>query len=97
MKEITIVLGRKENVILIDDDSSDLFSYSQELSKTFMMTNTFIIETTSGCFVGKPGSILSFVIKDLESKEEKKVTIEDKEVQSTTIEGGELVGVITDE
>lgn len=80
MKKIVIYQENSDRVILLDDDSTNLETYTKELSKLLESSKVCIIETTSGNFLVKPSKIISLFVYELplnsENKKEEIVKIE---------------------
>ena len=69
MKKITIYTDESQNLILIDDDDTDLIVYTKEISKILELTKVCILETSSGNAVLKPSKINSIFVTELSSPE----------------------------
>ena len=65
MKKIVIYQENSDPITLLDNDSSDMESYSNDTSKILELSKVCILETTSGNILIKPSKINSIFITDL--------------------------------
>ncbi len=72
MKKIVIHQENSEIITLLDDDSTDIESYSNEMVKVLESQKVCIIETTSGNVLLKPTKITSIFVTELEEANIKK-------------------------
>ena len=62
MKKIKIFQEDNEPVVLHDFDSSDLYTYTKNITKILEVSNVAILETSSGCFIARPYKICGLLI-----------------------------------
>ena len=75
MKKIVIHQKNLENIILIDNDSRDLITYTKEISKIMELSKVCILETTSGNIILKPSEISSITVLEFEFEKEEPIKI----------------------
>jgi len=69
MKKIVIYNDESNCLTLIDDDDTDINSYSKEISKVLESSKICILETSSGNAILKPSKINSMFVTELDSPE----------------------------
>lgn len=93
MKSIVVFQESGESITLLDDDSTDLSEYSQNLTALLEISNVSILETSEGSLIARPSKInfikVSEVKEELEVEEEPPV--EEKEEPTE-----EHIDIITD-
>ena len=65
MKKIIIYNDESKELILIDDDDTELTAYTKQVSKIMESTKVCILETSSGNTILKPSKINSIFITEL--------------------------------
>jgi hypothetical protein len=65
MKKITIYNDESQELILIDDDDTDLTLYTKQVSKILESQKICILETSSGNAILKPSKINSIFVTEL--------------------------------
>jgi hypothetical protein len=71
MKKIVINQKGSKIIELLDDDQTDLTTYTKEISKIMEMTKFCILETTSGNIIVKPSEISSINVLEFDIKKHK--------------------------
>lgn len=66
MKKIVIHQENSDIITLLDEDSTNLDSYSNEMIKILESQKICIVETTSGNILLKPSKIISIFVTELE-------------------------------
>ena len=83
MKKIEIHQENSDIITLSDEDSTDINSYSNEITKVLESSKVCIIETTSGSIIVRPSKINSiFVTEILESNPKKDNKIKKEKVEN---------------
>jgi len=84
MKKITIKQKNSEAIILIDNDNSELTSYTKEISKVMELSKICILETTSGNTILKPSEINSISVEEFEfdKKIDEKIDIKKPKIKN---------------
>ncbi len=65
MKKIIFYQHKSENLILIDDDNTDIEVYTNELNKILNSNNIVKIETSSGVALIRPSKITSIYVEEI--------------------------------
>lgn len=66
MKKIVIHQENSDTITLLDEDSTNLDSYSNDMVKILESQKICIVETTSGNILLKPSKIISIFVTELE-------------------------------
>lgn len=66
MKKIVIHQENSDTITLLDEDSTNLDSYSNDMVKILESQKICIVETTSGNILLKPAKIISIFVTELE-------------------------------
>lgn len=66
MKKIIISQENIEPVIIIDDDNTDINSYTKKLSEIYKMSSIVILNTTTKTVILRPSKIISIEVEDID-------------------------------
>lgn len=75
MKKIMIYTNEKSEITLIDDDDTDLSTYTKQISRIMEMSKICILETTSGTVVLKPSRINCINVLELSLPEVSEIVV----------------------
>jgi hypothetical protein len=82
MKKIEIFQENSESIILLDDDYSDLLTYTKKVNEILESTKVCILQTSFNILSLKPSKINAILISEVEDKKtkvkEKSVAVEKK-------------------
>jgi hypothetical protein len=85
MKKITIFQENSENIILFDDDQTNLLEYTKKISEILESSKICILETPTQIISLKPSKLNSILVSEVEEKgkiQKKNIQVND---QSTDI------------
>ena len=80
MKKITIFQENAENIVLFDDDSTDLLTYTKKINEVLESTKVCILQTSSQVVSVKPSKLNSIVVEEVEEKKSKSKTVDEKKI-----------------
>ena len=95
MKVITIFQDNGPNIILQDNDDSDLQDYLKEISQLLEFSNISVLHTSSSSVAIRPSKILSIQVEEVEVKEQNPVS-EELEPGTAVVHKEEEIDIITD-
>ena len=93
MKLITIFQDRGQNIVLNDNDNSDLQEYSKNISSLLEFSNISILHTSDSSTILRPSKILSIHIDEIKNIKQEKFELEPA-VEVAHVE--EQIDIITD-
>ena len=94
MKLITIFQNNGPNIVMEDNDNSDLYDYLKEITKLLEFDNISVLHTSSSSVVIRPSKILSIHVEEIQS--EKSPFNEEELEPSTAVVHKEEIDIITD-
>lgn len=73
MKKRITIINNNNKIVMLDDDSTPLSEYSENLSKIMSNENISLLEVSTGILITRPSQINSILIEEIKSKESEDV------------------------
>lgn len=73
MKKRITIINNNNKIVMLDDDSTPLSEYSENLSKIMSNENISLLEVSTGILIARPSQINSILIEEIKSKESEDV------------------------
>jgi len=73
MKKRITIINNNNKIVMLDNDSTPLSEYSENLSKIMSNENISLLEVSTGILIARPSQINSILIEEIKSKESEDV------------------------